>query len=250
MLAKAHSVESISTLDPLGGRNAESDGMWKTRAVAALVVTLGALGTLETLALTPPAAAAADDAKSVVENASLAMGVVGMTSITFSGAAAVGNFGQSRTISFGLASTSIRNYVRTIDFNVPASHATGDHAAAGPAVRGGPLPPMRHVRADRSRPATPAWVQQMQIWATPWGFLIGAAANNATVKSQKINGVPYKVVTWSPAQKSPSGLPYKSDRLHRRRQPRRTRRNVGRASRHRRSAPRILLHGLSELRRV
>ncbi len=49
----------------------------------------------------------------------------------------------------------------------------------------------------------------MQIWTTPWGFLNGAAANNATVKSQKIDGVPYKVVTWSPAQKSPSGLPYK-----------------------------------------
>jgi glyoxylase-like metal-dependent hydrolase (beta-lactamase superfamily II) len=29
------------------------------------------------------------------------------------------------------------------------------------------------------------------------------------VKSQKINGVPYKVLTWSPAQPSPSGLPYK-----------------------------------------
>ena len=49
----------------------------------------------------------------------------------------------------------------------------------------------------------------MLIWTTPWGFLKGAAANNATVKSQKIDGVPYKVVTWSPAQKSPSGLPYK-----------------------------------------
>ena len=49
----------------------------------------------------------------------------------------------------------------------------------------------------------------MLIWTTPWGFLKGAAANNATVKSQKINGVPYKVLTWSPAQKSPSGLPYK-----------------------------------------
>jgi len=52
-------------------------------------------------------------------------------------------------------------------------------------------------------PATPAWAQQMQIWATPWGFLIGAAANNATVKSQKVNGVQYRAVTWSPAQKSP-----------------------------------------------
>ena len=41
--------------------------MWKTRAVAALVVASGALGTLDTLVLTPPAAAAADDVKSVLE---------------------------------------------------------------------------------------------------------------------------------------------------------------------------------------
>jgi glyoxylase-like metal-dependent hydrolase (beta-lactamase superfamily II) len=171
--------------------------MWKARASAAVVF----------VALSAAPAAAADDAKAVVEAASKAMGVVGMTSITFSGAAAVGNFGQSRTISFGLASTSIRNYVRTIDFSAPASHATGITQPPA-AVRGGPLPPMGTYE-QMITAATPAWVQQMQIWATPWGFLIGAAANNATVKSQKIDGRPYKVVTWSPAQKSTSGLPYK-----------------------------------------
>ena len=56
--------------------------MWKTRAVAALVVASGALGTLDTLVLTPPAAAAADDVKSVLENASLAMGAAGLNAIT------------------------------------------------------------------------------------------------------------------------------------------------------------------------
>jgi glyoxylase-like metal-dependent hydrolase (beta-lactamase superfamily II) len=171
--------------------------MWKARASAAVVF----------VALSAAPAAAADDTKAVIEAASRAMGVVGMQSITFSGAAAVGNFGQSRTISFGLASTSIRNYVRTIDFSVPASHATGITQPPA-AVRGGPLPPMGTYE-QMITAATPAWVQQMQIWATPWGFLIGAAANNATVKSQKIDGLPYRVVTWSPAQRSTSGLPYK-----------------------------------------
>jgi glyoxylase-like metal-dependent hydrolase (beta-lactamase superfamily II) len=170
--------------------------MWKARASAAVLIVLAGA-----------APSVAEDAKSVVEAASKAMGVVGMKSITISGAAATGNFGQSRTISFGLASTSIRNYVRTIDFTVPASHASGI-TQPPPAVRGGPLPPTG-IYEEMITPATPAWVQQMQIWATPWGFLIGAAANNATVKSQKIDGVQYKAVTWSPAQKSPSGLPYK-----------------------------------------
>jgi glyoxylase-like metal-dependent hydrolase (beta-lactamase superfamily II) len=171
--------------------------MWKARASVVVII----------LALSAAPAAGADDAKAVIDAASKAMGVVGMKSIAFSGAAAVGNFGQSRTISFGLASTSIRNYVRAIDFTAPASHATGITQPPA-AVRGGPLPPMGTYE-QMITPAIPAWVQQMQIWATPWGFLIGAAANNATVKSQKIKGIQYKAVTWSPAQKSPSGLPYK-----------------------------------------
>jgi len=171
--------------------------MWKARGCAAAVI----------IVLSFASAAGADDAKAVIDAASKAMGVVGMKSITVSGAAAFGNFGQSRTISFGLASTSIRNYVRTIDFTIPASHASGITQPPA-AVRGGPLPPTGTYE-QMITPATPAWVQQMQIWATPWGFLVGAAANNATVKSQKIDGVQYKAVTWSPAQKSPSGLPYK-----------------------------------------
>ncbi len=49
----------------------------------------------------------------------------------------------------------------------------------------------------------------MEIWVTPWGFLKGALANNATARSRKIEGVAYQVVTWSPAQKAPSGQPYR-----------------------------------------
>jgi glyoxylase-like metal-dependent hydrolase (beta-lactamase superfamily II) len=49
----------------------------------------------------------------------------------------------------------------------------------------------------------------MVIWLTPWAFLRGAAANHATMKSQKIDGVAYKVLTWTTPQTSPSGLHYK-----------------------------------------
>ena len=100
---------------------------------------------------------------------------------------------------FGLASTSIRSYTRTIDFSQPASRATG--ATLPPAPRGGPPQPGTF---DQSiGPANPAWAQQLQIWVTPWGFLRGAAARNATVRSRKIDGVNYNVVTWSPEQKAP-----------------------------------------------
>ena len=49
------------------------------------------------------------------------------------------------------------------------------------------------------------WNQALNIWTTPWGFLKGAAANNATVRQQGGQ----QVVSFSPANlKSPSGQPY------------------------------------------
>jgi glyoxylase-like metal-dependent hydrolase (beta-lactamase superfamily II) len=167
--------------------------MWKTPAVTALLLTI------------LPVSTAAQEAKTVVEDASRAMGAAGLSSITYSGAAAVGNFGQSRTISFRLASTSIRNYARAIDFAQSASRATGD--TFPPAVPGGPAP--QPGTYDQTITASAPWPQQLQIWVTPWGFLYGAAANHATVRSRKIDGVAYKVVTWIPPQKAPSGQPYR-----------------------------------------
>ena len=83
-------------------------------------------------------------------------------------------------------------------------HASGSSRRSAPTA--GPL--------DQSiTAATPAWAQQMQIWLTPWGFLRGAAANAATVRSRKIEGETYRVVTWSPPQKAPSGQPYKSSAI-------------------------------------
>jgi len=95
--------------------------MRKTSAVTALVWML------------LPAIALAQDARTTIEDATNALGAVGLTSITYSGNAATANFGQSRTISFGLSSTSVRSYTRTIDFVQPASRATG--ATMPPAVR-------------------------------------------------------------------------------------------------------------------
>jgi glyoxylase-like metal-dependent hydrolase (beta-lactamase superfamily II) len=166
--------------------------------------TLAATALLLATALT--AAPAAQDAKKVIQDASEEMGVVDLDAITYSGAAAIGNFGQSRTISFGLATTQIRNYARTIDFTKPASRATGDTV------------PPDNIEPRQSEglydqiisPATPAWADQMEIWITPWGFLRGAAAaGNATLRTEKIENVSYRAVTWSPAQKAPSGASYK-----------------------------------------
>jgi hypothetical protein len=82
--------------------------------------------------------AAAQEARSVVAEASRVMGVKGLNSIAFAGTAAYGNIGQSRRISFGLASTTIGNFTRVIDFAHSAMHSTG--VAGSPAVPGNPPP--------------------------------------------------------------------------------------------------------------
>src|SRR5262245_28990868 len=168
--------------------------MCKGLAATALLVTLLPIGI------------AAEDAKGVIEQVSKAMGAEGLNSIIYSGAAAQGNFGQSRIISARLASTAIRNYTRAIDFTAPASRTTGE--TLPPAVAGGP-PPQPGTLNQSITPDDASWAQQLQIWTTPWGFLRGAAANNATLRSRKVDGIQYKVLTWSPAQKAPSGQPYR-----------------------------------------
>lgn len=157
------------------------------------------------LALMRATPAVAEDAKAVIDAAIRATGSDNLNAITYAGSAAQGNFGQSRTITFGIASTSIANYVRTIDFTTSTMRTTGD--TQPPTVKGVPPPP--RGKLDQTVVAGAPWEQQLQMWVTPWGFLRGAAANHATVKSQKVDGVTYKVVTWMTPQKAPSGLPYK-----------------------------------------
>jgi glyoxylase-like metal-dependent hydrolase (beta-lactamase superfamily II) len=168
--------------------------MLKTLAAVTLIVTLVSVG------------AATQDARTTIANASKAMGADGVSSITYSGSASNGNFGQSKNIAGPLAITAITNYTRAIDFSQPASRATG--TTMPPATPGGP-PPQPGNFTQNITPANAAWTQQLEIWITPWGFLKGAAANDATVRSQRVGGKTYTVVSWIAPQKSPSGEPYR-----------------------------------------
>lgn len=145
------------------------------------------------------------DAGATIAAVKKAMGAESLTSISMSGAAATGNFGQSKNIAGPLAMTAIAGYRRAIDLDQPYSRAIG--TTMPPSVPG--APPPQPGTFNQGIAPTASWVQQIEIWLTPWGFLKGAAANNATARSQRIAGTPFTVLTWSPAQKSPSGQPYR-----------------------------------------
>ena len=71
--------------------------------------------------------------------------------------------------------------VRAIDFSQPASRATWVNLrGAGDRRR---RPRAGDAAQQNITPQNQAWAQQLEIWITPWGFLKGAAANNATVAS-------------------------------------------------------------------
>src|ERR1044072_2849490 len=70
------------------------------------------------------ATANAQDAKTVLGNASKAMGVDGLNSIYFYGTAQAGNLGQNNNSNQPWPMAAQNDYVRAIDFSQPASRAT------------------------------------------------------------------------------------------------------------------------------
>jgi glyoxylase-like metal-dependent hydrolase (beta-lactamase superfamily II) len=103
----------------------------------------------------------------------------------------------------------ITNYVRVIDVTAPASRHTGATNNIGPGgsttVSPGTLfQQVTPAQADVAQP----WANSLELYITPWGFLKGAAANNATVSRRSVNGKRYTVLTWSPTVKAASGKAY------------------------------------------
>jgi glyoxylase-like metal-dependent hydrolase (beta-lactamase superfamily II) len=149
--------------------------------------------------------ATAQDAKTVISASSKAMGVDGLNSIRYYGVAQNGNLGQNNNSNQPWPMAAANDYVRAIDFTQPSSRATWQNYAVP--VTGGVAtlqPGQQNIT-----PQNMAWAQQLEIWITPWGFLKGAAANNATVKAQVVGGKRYQVVTFNAPINSPGGQPYK-----------------------------------------
>jgi glyoxylase-like metal-dependent hydrolase (beta-lactamase superfamily II) len=173
----------------------------RTLTVAALLVTVLATGT------------ATQNASSVVAAASKAMGVDTLNSITYSGTARNGAFGQSKAIGEPMGPvnvTRITEYTRTINFAPGGDAAALVSRATGPTqpptVPGVPAPmPGVFNQNINGTQATTNWNQAQNVWTTPWGFLKGAAANNATVRQQ---GGQQIVSFTPPTIKSPSGQTY------------------------------------------
>ena len=114
-------------------------------------------------------------------------------------------FGQAYNPSSPWPKFINKSYKRAIDFRTPASKVDRIRVQGENPPRGGGQQP---VIGDQPQSqtiivtATTPWVQQLEIWMTPHGFVRAALTNNATVKSQTLNGKRYNVVTFTGQNKA------------------------------------------------
>jgi glyoxylase-like metal-dependent hydrolase (beta-lactamase superfamily II) len=139
--------------------------------------------------------AVAQDAKSVVSNASKAMGADNLKTLEFTATGWEYAFGQAVNPSSPWPGFESKTCTRTINFETPAWHIERVLAPISPSRRGGGLPPpatQNFVIGPNTN-----WAQQLDHWMTPYGFLrAAAAASDATVASQKAGGKKYEVVSF------------------------------------------------------
>jgi len=158
----------------------------------------------------PSGIAMAQDAKTVIAGAQKALGDV--KSITYSGSAKDVSFQQCGANKADMVCRGthdpmrpIDNYVRVIDLSAPTSRAAGatNNIGAGGSTTVAPGNFNQVVTPQQADVSSP-WAQSLELYITPWGFLKGAAENNATArKSGK-----FTVVTWSPKVTAASGKNY------------------------------------------
>ena len=158
--------------------------------------------------------AAAQDAKTVIANAQKTLG--DPKSITYSGSAKDVAFQQcgANAAVMNCQGTHdpmrpISNYVRVIDLAAPASRHTGgtNNIGAGGSTTVSPGTFFQQVTSQQADVSQP-WGNSLEFYITPWGFLKGAAENNATASRRRAEGKNYTVLTWSPKVTAPSGKNY------------------------------------------
>ena len=132
--------------------------------------------------------AMAQDAKAVIAGAKKALG--DPTSVTFSGSARDVAFQQcgANATQMNCQGTHnpmrpIASYVRVIDLAAPATRQAGTTNNIGPggSTTVAPGTFFQQVTAQQADVAQP-WGGSVDLYLTPWGFLKGAEANNATAK--------------------------------------------------------------------
>jgi glyoxylase-like metal-dependent hydrolase (beta-lactamase superfamily II) len=157
--------------------------------------SLAVFGLFVVLVWTP----SAQDAKAVIGNASKAMGVDTLKTVQYSATGLDFTLGQAANPSSPWPKFINKSYTRSINFETPASKVDRVRMQGENPPRGGGQQPVVGEQPQTQTiivGADTPWVQQLEIWMMPHGFLRAAAARNATVEARTIGGKKYNVVTF------------------------------------------------------
>ena len=149
--------------------------------------------------------AVAQDAKTVISDASKAMGVDTLNTVEYSATGFDFVLGQAYNPSSPWPKFINKTYTRAIDFRTPASKVDRIRLQGENPPRGGGQQPVIGEQPQSQTiivNANTPWVQQLEIWMMPHGFIRAATANNATVKSQTVGGKRYNVLTFTGQNKA------------------------------------------------
>jgi glyoxylase-like metal-dependent hydrolase (beta-lactamase superfamily II) len=157
---------------------------------------------------------AAQDAKTVINNASKAMGYDQLKSIEYSGSGFEGTaMGQAQSAAKGWPHFTVKTFSRYIDVNAGTGQQTETRSRPaepdGQLAGGGGLAPTQEAQNTAVIAANAGWNAKLDVVLSPPGFLkLASAASNATVTQRTVNGKKYTVVSFPVEQKAPSGVAY------------------------------------------
>jgi glyoxylase-like metal-dependent hydrolase (beta-lactamase superfamily II) len=141
----------------------------------------------------------AQDAQAVIANASKAMGVDGLKTVQYSATGFDFALGQAPNPSSPWPKFVNKTYTRAVNFEAPASKVDRVRVQGENPPRGGGQQPIVGEQPQSQTiivSADTPWVQQLEIWMLPHGFLRAAAKRSATVEAKTIGGKKVNVVTF------------------------------------------------------
>src|SRR5437773_393611 len=152
------------------------------------------------LALLTAWMASAEDARAVVAAASKTIGVDALKTIQYSATGMDFALGQAPNPSSPWPKFINKSYSRAINFEAPASRVERVRMQGENPPRGGGLQPLVGEQPQTQTiivGADTPWVQQLEIWMMPHGFLRAAAARNATIETKTVGGQKYNVISFA-----------------------------------------------------
>jgi len=143
--------------------------------------------------------ASAQDAKTVIGNASKALGVDALKTVQYSATGYDFALGQAPNPSSPWPKFIEKSYSRSIDFEKSSSKVDRIRMQGENPPHGGGQQPIvgeQTVSQTIVGGADTPWVQQLEIVLMPHGFLRAAATKSATVEAKTVGGKKYTVVSF------------------------------------------------------